>query len=93
MTILAKVKRAGLNPLAVKVITVTVLNKPASYFGTQRRVLAEPRSERALQSSPRGAVSSSFSWRLAGACREPFFILTHLRQFVKGKIAQNFNQN
>ena len=35
MTILAKVKKAGLNPLTVKVITVTVLNKPASYFGTQ----------------------------------------------------------
>lgn len=38
MTILAKVKNLGLNPLKIKVITTTVLNKPATFLGTQQGV-------------------------------------------------------
>ena len=35
MTILQRIKEMGINPLAVKFITVEVLNQPASYLGTQ----------------------------------------------------------
>lgn len=35
MTILEQIKKLGLNPLKVKIVTTTILNKPASFLDTQ----------------------------------------------------------
>lgn len=38
MTILEQIKKLGLNPLSVKIVTTTVLSKPASFLDTQQGV-------------------------------------------------------